>query len=258
MIKGLDLFRDHFADFQNNYIMIGGTACTLAMDEFEIDFRATKDLDVVLTIEAIDEKFTTAFWDFLRTGQYSTYQKSSDKHIFYRFKDPQDDSYPDMIELFARNTGFNLEDNAEVTPIKWKRIDDTDAKSLSAILLDDDYYHFIHGGKVIIDGIPTIRALHLIPIKGYAWIDNMKRKQAGEDVDERNIRKHRSDIIRLSQLLTPEMSVELPGRLHSDTAEFLSALENSGVDPRQLGIKRSLNDIVNDLRDIYSIRSSSS
>lgn len=79
----------------------------------------------------------------------------------------------------------------------------------------------------------------------------MKRKQAGEDVDERNIRKHRSDIIRLSQLLTPEMSVKLPGRLHSDTAEFLSALENSGVDPRQLGIKRSLNDIVNDLRTIY-------
>jgi hypothetical protein len=34
-------------------------------------------------------------------------------------------------------------------------------------------------------------------------------------------------------------------------------LEKSEVDPRQLGIKRSLNDIVNDLRDIYSIRSRS-
>jgi hypothetical protein len=52
-------------------------------------------------------------------------------------------------------------------------------------------------------------------------------------------------------LLTAEMSVELPGRLNNDTAEFLSALEKSGIDPRQLGIKRSLNDIVNDLRAIY-------
>ena len=36
-----------------------------------------------------------------------------------------------------------------------------------------------------------------------------------------------------------------------DTAEILSALESSGIDPRHLGVKRSLNDIINDLRAIY-------
>jgi hypothetical protein len=49
MVKGLDIFREHFSDFQDSYIMIGGTACELAMDEIGDDFgRTTKDLDIVL------------------------------------------------------------------------------------------------------------------------------------------------------------------------------------------------------------------
>ncbi len=31
MVKGLDLFRDHFRDFADRYVLIGGTACDLVM-----------------------------------------------------------------------------------------------------------------------------------------------------------------------------------------------------------------------------------
>jgi len=31
MVKGLDLFRDHFRDFTDRYVLIGGTACDLVM-----------------------------------------------------------------------------------------------------------------------------------------------------------------------------------------------------------------------------------
>jgi len=45
MIRGLDVFKVQFASYAENYVLIGGTACTLAMKEVGLDFRATKDLD---------------------------------------------------------------------------------------------------------------------------------------------------------------------------------------------------------------------
>lgn len=45
MVKGLDVFRAWFADYPDQYILIGGTAATLAMEEAGLDFRATKDLE---------------------------------------------------------------------------------------------------------------------------------------------------------------------------------------------------------------------
>jgi len=54
MVRGLNLFRQFFAAHANQYVLIGGTAATLAMEEAGLAFRATKDLDVVLHIEALD------------------------------------------------------------------------------------------------------------------------------------------------------------------------------------------------------------
>ena len=52
MVRGLDLFREHFKDFADRYVLIGGTACDLIMSEVGLQFRATKDLDIVLCIES--------------------------------------------------------------------------------------------------------------------------------------------------------------------------------------------------------------
>ncbi len=48
MVKGLDLFREHFRGYADRYVLIGGTACDLAMGEAGLDFRATRDLDIIL------------------------------------------------------------------------------------------------------------------------------------------------------------------------------------------------------------------
>ena len=53
MVRGLDLFREHFAAVNDQYVLIGGTAATVAMGEVGLEFRATKDLDIVLHIEAL-------------------------------------------------------------------------------------------------------------------------------------------------------------------------------------------------------------
>ena len=62
MVKGLETFREHFANFTDCYLIIGGTACDLALTEAGLEFRATKDIDVVLCLETIDAEFGEAFW----------------------------------------------------------------------------------------------------------------------------------------------------------------------------------------------------
>ena len=79
---GLDFFRD-------KYILIGGTACDLAMESMGLNFRATKDLDIVLILEDLDVEFVNAFWSFIKEGQYKNRQKSTGKKLFYRFYDPE-------------------------------------------------------------------------------------------------------------------------------------------------------------------------
>lgn len=52
-IRGLDRFAEHFKDFTENYIIVGGTACSLVLGEVGIPFRATKDIDMIITVEEI-------------------------------------------------------------------------------------------------------------------------------------------------------------------------------------------------------------
>ncbi len=61
MVKGLNLFRDYFREYTDCYVLIGGTASHLALKEEALDFRATKDLDIILCIEALNERFLVAF-----------------------------------------------------------------------------------------------------------------------------------------------------------------------------------------------------
>ena len=63
------------------------SAATLAMEDAGLAFRATKDLDVVLHVEAIDKAFGETFWRFVEAGQYEIRQASATgKPTFYRFQ----------------------------------------------------------------------------------------------------------------------------------------------------------------------------
>ena len=46
-IRGLDVFGQHFSEFRDQYVLIGGVASWLTMAEAGQSFRATKDLDIV-------------------------------------------------------------------------------------------------------------------------------------------------------------------------------------------------------------------
>lgn len=55
MVTGIDKFREYFRDFSDHYIIIGGTARDYAVSEAGFTPKGTKDIDIVLIIEALSE-----------------------------------------------------------------------------------------------------------------------------------------------------------------------------------------------------------
>lgn len=250
MVNGLEHFRKHFTPYVNQYVLIGGTACTVIMQEAGLDFRATKDLDIVLYVEALHENFVRAFWQFVEEGGYKNKQRSTSKEIFYRFSSPSNRDYPAMLELFSRiPDSVKLSGQGHLTPIP---IDEAIA-SLSAILLDESYYHFIHDGKLTRDSLSILNASHLIPIKARAHIDLTDRKKNGENIDDRDVRKHKNDIFRLFQLLSPDTRINLPSPIQNDFKIFLDEMKiGLPVDCKNLGLKNMNSDkVIEILEEIY-------
>lgn len=248
MVTGLKIFKEHFKEHADKFILIGGTACDIAMSQMGLDFRATKDLDIVLIIESLDVSFSGCFWDFVQKGGYKNRQKGSLKSIFYRFYAPEDKTYPFMLELFSRKPDLlTIPDSCHLTPIP---IGEGDS-NLSAILLDEDYYRFILSGKTSSGGLQLITPEYLIPLKAKAYLDLKARKDAGEQIDSKDIRKHKNDIFRLSQVLTPESSVRVSKSIANDQQIFLNQIKQDPPDLKNLGLKSSLEDILNRLKNIY-------
>lgn len=109
MVAGVDRFRAHFSGHEHQYVLIGGAACELIMEEAGLDFRATKDLDIVLIVEALDPAFSETFMVFVEAGGYEIRQRSEGERILYRFAKPSTEGYPAMLELFSNEPeGFEL------------------------------------------------------------------------------------------------------------------------------------------------------
>jgi hypothetical protein len=193
VVKGLEIFREHFRNFADRYVLIGGAACDIAMTAAGLAFRATKDLDIVLYVEALDAAFVQAFWEFVRAGGYEIQEKSTGEKQFYRFQKPRNPDYPFMLELFSRQPDvLQVPQGSHLTPLPLEE----DISSLSAILLDNDYYDFIRTGRQEIDGLPMVGASRLIALKARAWLDLTERAERGEQIDSKTIKKHKNDVFR--------------------------------------------------------------
>jgi hypothetical protein len=252
VIKGLDYFQNYFNDFQDSYILIGGAACYVLMDNVGLDFRATKDLDIVLCAEALDAAFVAKFWAFVKVGNYEHKEKSTGEKQFYRFNKPSNPEFPFMLELFSRKPDeLVLDDNSHLTPIPV----DEDISSLSAILLDDDYYQCIENGRLIINGLSLLGPEYILAFKARAWLDLTERSSAGETIDSKNIRKHRNDVFRVFALLSPDQRVDIAERIKVDMQKFIDAMsKEESLDIKTLGLKSlSLDEVLGNLALIYQL-----
>lgn len=247
MVRGLELFREYFAGYSDSYVLIGGAACDVLLEHTALPFRATRDLDIVLCVEAVTLEFGQAFWRFVIDGAYQI-QESSNSKILYRFRKPASREYPEMLELFSRRPdAFDINIESRLTPIP---IDD-EVSSLSAILLDRDYYDFIQTHKIKIDELSLVSIEALVALKAKAWLDLEKRRSCGEAVDSRNIKKHKNDICRLFAALTPEMRVETPRSIRTDIANFLDRLQSEPVDTKSLNLPFPVSEVIRGLRKLF-------
>ncbi len=254
MVNGLDRFKDHFARFSERYVLIGGTASSLSVEELGGEFRVTKDLDIVLCLEVLDREFAEAFWAFIKQGRYENRQKSTGKRLFYRFYDPQMNDFPEMLELFARvPDALDIRPGAVLTPIPIEE----EVSSLSAILLDNDYYAFVMERRTSIDGLSVLKAEGLIPLKARAYLDLSNRKAIGQQVDSKQIKKHKNDIFRLFAVLDREVQLILAATLKTDLELALSRIVADPPDLKSLGItSMTLPEVLDNLRRIYNLSES--
>lgn len=248
MIKGIEIFKEYFRDYKEQYVLIGGGACDVIFEDIGADFRATKDLDLVLIVEALTPEFGKRFWDFIRDGGYKNKVKSDGKPQFYRFDKPQQSSFPFMIELFTRTDAVFDDSDHGCVPIHLGE----EISSLSAILMNDDYYKLLLQGKTIVADVVILSHIFLIPFKAKAWLDLSEKKASGFSVSERDIKKHKNDIARLSTILTGNERCNLPEAVKADMRQFIAQYETDPVEPKSLNIPGlASSDIIEVLQKVY-------
>ncbi|MBQ6342253.1 MAG: hypothetical protein IJI41_03915 [Anaerolineaceae bacterium] len=248
---GLSVFKEHFADYTDQYVVIGGAACDLLLSSAGLDFRQTRDIDMVLIVESLTEAFGSVFWKFIEDGRYSARLSSNQKPEYYRFVEPEVPEYPYMVELFARPEGaVNFEKTGHLAPV---HISD-DISSLSAILLNESYYSFMLKGKTVIDGVSIVDAEHLIPLKMRAWLDLNRQKAEGIHVNEKDLRKHRRDIFRLFPVIDEDAAISVPRKVYSDIQTFIDRMGEMDIDLKGTGVMRNKEAILDVFRHLYVMK----
>ena len=205
MVRGLDIFKKYFEQYPENYVIIGGTACDIIIDEAGFVPRATKDIDIILVVEALNSAFVKQFWQFINDGKYQRREKSNDEREYYRFIKPDNKDFPHQIELFSRIPDvIVLEGDAHLTPIP----------------VDDDYYHYIIEHSQIEDGLHHANIEALICLKAKAFLEINERIEKGSKEDAKQLRKHKADVFRLTVMFTPESIFELPETIQDHVNQF--------------------------------------
>ena len=153
-----------------------------------------------------------------------------------------------MLELFAR-TDIDLRDaESGLMPI---HIND-EVSSLSAILLDEEYYRLLIENRTSAGGVAVLSVEGLIPFKAKAWLDLSARRADGQTVDEKSVRKHRNDICRLAALLTGGERPAMSEAIRADMQRFIEAHESDPVNPKALKISGvEAKQVVETLRSVY-------
>ena len=245
-VIGLDGFAKYFAGYEDCYTIIGGAACEILMSQTPIDFRATKDIDMIILFEDKFKEFAELFWNYVREGGYTYGWKNSDEPHFYRFTDPKD-GYPKQIELFSRKPNYHLESTTPIVPI---HIDD-DVSSLSAILLNDDFYDFMLKGRTVIRGLSVLETSYIIPFKMMAWVNLMHEKSEGRHVNSKDLRKHKNDVFQLFQIVPEGETIEVTGDVADSVDEFLEMIIGENIVFADLGIDSDIGTEVRALRETY-------
>ncbi|VDN46198.1 conserved protein of unknown function [Petrocella atlantisensis] len=102
------------------------------------------------------------------------------------------------------------------------------------------------------DGYSLIEIETVILFKIKAWLDMKERKEVGEDIDTKNIKKHKNDVFRLLANVSPTSRIELSAEIQKDVIQFIEQIKEDKPDLKNLGIRStSFDEMLEILGDIF-------
>lgn len=256
---GIDKLREYLADFNANYVIIGGTACNLHLENADLQGRTTKDIDMIVVCEAISEEYVRQFWTFIKAGGYKPCLIATEegaKRTFYRFVEPTDVSFPAYIELFSRTPdGIEIPKDHHIIRLN---VDEEYLSSFSAILMDDDYYNYAISHSREIEGIQVLDKDALIVLKAKAYLNNKKRKSEGQRVHQDDIDKHKKDIYRLSFLFSGEERYDVSDSIKANLRDFITELHADPIRTKAIAkavgvVEVSMQDFIQKTKELFQL-----
>lgn len=231
MVGGLEKFREAFARFSDNFVIIGGTACDEVLAGTIMRPRPTLDIDIIVIVENMTVDFAAAFWRFIAEGSYRPgIRKNNDgtpKYVLYSF-DNGVAGYPVKIELLSRhNDVFSNASHTEPLPI------DGEVSSLSAIILDEPYYRLTVNNSFVNNGLRYASPVALAALKARAYLNLLSERENGHHINTKDILKHRNDVLKLAATMTPGEFTEVDPTVVATVNEFseklLASLPNQSL-----------------------------
>lgn len=223
-VKGLEIFKEYFSDFKENYIIIGGTACSIILRDANIPPRATKDIDMILVVEQMTPEFGRQFWRFIKDGNYTTRERKRDRDKepapeLFRFSQPKKEGFPYQIELLSKYPDIlGVPTDFHLTPIPIGG----NVSSLSAILMDEEFYHFALAHSITEDTLHVADTIGLMCLKMKAYLNLSSQEPPAHYSD---IRKHMSDVFKLMVSGSIMEPVALSENIKKDVALFIEKME---------------------------------
>ena len=96
MVNGLDLFKENFQSFEDCYTVIGGTACSVLMENAALEFRATQDIDMILLVDSPRfNEFAEQLLEFIDDGDYYCEERAKGTKRLYRFNRQETGTNPE-------------------------------------------------------------------------------------------------------------------------------------------------------------------
>lgn len=229
MVRGLEKFKEYFKEFSDNYIIIGGTACDIALTGSDMPPRATDDIDMILIVDNMTPEFGQRFWQFISDGEYQNRERKRGEGKepvpeLFRFIKPSP-GYPIRIELLSTRPDILGEPTRfHLTPIPIGE----KLSSLSAIVMDPDCYQFTIENSMVHDGLRVATPLCLICLKVRAFLNLTEEKKTNPEIRSQDIKKHRDDVFKLLVTsIDPANMISLPDALRNDMKAFADMMEAS-------------------------------
>lgn len=212
---GLSHFQHYFQDFKEHYVVVGGFATVMLLDrELEGHGKATHDIDLVLLTTSSNE-MSRRIKDYVTDGGYIIQKGSKDQYNYYRFLDPDKEGFAREIELFASNENdLPLDHQQRIIPID----PEEGLYSLSAIMLDAEYFQIFKANIISTDGVPHTNSVATILLKMSAFYDLKER-------GDKKWKKHRRDIFKLILTLTGDEHIELTKKMMEDYHYFIEHIK---------------------------------